>query len=211
MSEEMQIRGSTQIMPGTLNTGIKKEVRAASIANIDLVTGGLLTVDGIVLVAGDRILVKNQTDPIENGIYLVAVGAWLRAEDASELDQVFSGEVVFVAVGTLNGKTGWINATIGAITPATTAQSFERVAVTNALSASNMVTRETPAGAVNGVNLVFTLAFTPIVGTEHVYKNGILLEPGALNDYTISGGTITFNKAPKDGIKPDRIRVSYLK
>lgn len=70
------------------------------------------------------------------------------------------------------------------------------------------ITRETPTGAVNGVNTTFTLANTPVVGSEEVFLNGILQEPGAGNDYTISGATITYLAAP---LTNDRLRVSYMK
>jgi hypothetical protein len=76
------------------------------------------------------------------------------------------------------------------------------------LGTSNFVTRETPSGSVNGSNVTFTLANTPTAGTEMVFLNGILQEPGAGNDYTISGGTITYLIAPLTG---DKIRVSYMK
>ncbi len=67
-------------------------------------------------------------------------------------------------------------------------------------------TRETPTGAVNGSNTSYTLATTPTAGSEEVYLNGLLQEPGAGNDYTISGGTITYLAAPISG---DKIRVNY--
>jgi hypothetical protein len=70
----------------------------------------------------------------------------------------------------------------------------------------DFATREAPTGAINGVNTTFTLANTPTAGSEEVYLNGILQEPGAGNDYTISGATITYLTAPLTG---DRLRVSY--
>ncbi len=73
-------------------------------------------------------------------------------------------------------------------------------------STVNFVDKETPSGAINNVNTVFTFAFTPIAGTEHIYRNGILQDVGAGNDYTISGATITFTTAPTTG---DKIRGSY--
>ena len=76
------------------------------------------------------------------------------------------------------------------------------------LTAANIVTRETPTGTVNGSNTIFTLAATPTAGTEEVFLNGILQEPGAGNDYTISGATITYLAAPLTG---DRLRVNYRK
>lgn len=80
--------------------------------------------------------------------------------------------------------------------------------VSNVLKATNYITRETPSGAVNGTNDEYTLAHTPVVGSESVFLNGLLQEPGAGNDYTISGATITFADAPVSG---DRVRVSYIK
>lgn len=74
---------------------------------------------------------------------------------------------------------------------------------------AGFVDRETPAGLVDGVNATYTLAGTPIVGSEHVYHNGLLMEPGTGNDYTISGATITWQTpVPLTG---DKIRVSYRK
>jgi hypothetical protein len=47
-----------------------------------------------------------------------------------------------------------------------------------------------------------------VAGSEEVFLNGILQEPGAGNDYTISGATITYLAAP---LTNDRLRVSYMK
>ncbi len=60
------------------------------------------------------------------------------------------------------------------------------------------VTREVPSGTINSSNTVFTLAFTPTVGSEEVFLNGILQNAGG-NDYSISGATITFTNAPLTG------------
>jgi hypothetical protein len=51
---------------------------AASTGNIDLVTGGLLVVDGIQTAAGDLVFLKDQTDPVENGFWEVQTGQWNR-------------------------------------------------------------------------------------------------------------------------------------
>lgn len=72
---------------------------------------------------------------------------------------------------------------------------------------SRVIKRETPTGSVNGVNTTFTLANTPIAGTEEVFLNGLLQDAGAGNDYTISGGTITMLSAPLTG---DKLRVNYI-
>lgn len=74
-------------------------VRVATTANVDLVTGGLLTIDTIVTAVGDRVLVKSQTDATQNGIYIVASGAWTRALDANESRVFTPGKVVSVSEG----------------------------------------------------------------------------------------------------------------
>ena len=96
----------------------KAAVVAASTANIDLATGGLLTIDGIALSADDRVLVKDQTDPIENGIYLAKSGAWVRSEDfnGDPQGEVSGGNTTFVNSGTVSANSVYIVTGSGAIT-----------------------------------------------------------------------------------------------
>jgi len=92
----------------------KESVVVASTENIDLATGGLLTIDGVTLKAGDRVLVKNQTTLADNGIYDVVDGAWTRSTDADNNpgSEVSNGMYCFADEGTVNKNTGWIlNAT----------------------------------------------------------------------------------------------------
>ncbi len=78
-----------------------------------------------------------------------------------------------------------------------------------AITVANFVRRETPGGLVNGVNTAYTLAFAPLLNSEHIYVNGVLQEPGAGNDYTITaGGAITFLYVLQTG---DKLMASYLK
>jgi hypothetical protein len=78
------------------------------------------------------------------------------------------------------------------------------------IAVANYVVRETPTGTINGTNATFTLAATPVAGTEQVYVNGIQQNSGAGNDYTISTNTITFlaGAIPQTG---DVVKVTYLK
>jgi len=76
------------------------------------------------------------------------------------------------------------------------------------IAGSNYIIRETPGGLVNGSNVTFTLLNAPNpVGSETLFLNGLLQEPGAGNDYTISGATITMAVAPQS---TDRLRVNYI-
>jgi hypothetical protein len=102
------------------------------------------------------------------------------------------------------------SATFTLIANGTAAGSWDpgSTATPTGLTATNFVTRETPSGTVNGSTTSFTLANTPTAGSESLYLNGLLMEPGAGNDYTISGATITMLSAPLTG---DKLRVSYQK
>lgn len=76
--------------------------------------------------------------------------------------------------------------------------------------ADDAVENEVPAGTINGVNAVFTLAFAPIGNSQHLYKNGIRQRPGAGNDYTISGAVLTLlaGNVPQPG---DSLLCDYRK
>lgn len=81
---------------------IKAPVRVATTgANITL--SGLQTLDGVALAAGDRVLVKDQTDATTNGLYNAATGPWTRTIDAANNSQWAQGTAVFVNGGTVNG------------------------------------------------------------------------------------------------------------
>lgn len=83
----------------------KASVVAGTTANITL--SGAQTIDGVSVVAADRVLVKDQTLSQNNGIYLCAAGAWTRATDMNTWAQV-PGAYVFVETGTTLADTGWV-------------------------------------------------------------------------------------------------------
>jgi hypothetical protein len=80
----------------------KKGVRAATTGNITL--SGTQTIDGESVIAGDRVLVKDQSTTSQNGIYVVAAGAWTRATDFDSLSPIdeINGAWVPVQNGTVN-------------------------------------------------------------------------------------------------------------
>lgn len=89
--------------------GIKAPVKLATTANITL--SGTQTIDGVAAVAGDRVLVKDQSTASENGIWVVASAAWARAEDFDGSYDVEQGTLVTVAQGTANGSKTFIQTT----------------------------------------------------------------------------------------------------
>lgn len=94
-----------------------KDAVVATTTGSNITLSGTPTMDGVSLQVGDRVLVRNQTTLHENGIYVVAAGAWTRPVDMDQADE-FSSAAVFVKQGTLYQDTGWtqINevATVGA-------------------------------------------------------------------------------------------------
>ena len=98
----------------------KPSVRAASTINISSLFG-LMTVDGVELVAGNRVLVKNQDNAEDNGIYnVVDSNPWTRSSDADSSAEVTASFAVFVEEGTTNRDSGWVLTNNGTISIGTT-------------------------------------------------------------------------------------------
>jgi hypothetical protein len=84
----------------------KASCRAASVGNVAPLFG-TMTIDGVALAVGDRVLVKDQTAPQQNGIYIVETGNWLRASDADTWPKLVSA-FTFVESGATNADVGWV-------------------------------------------------------------------------------------------------------
>ncbi|WP_275926436.1 phage tail protein [Pseudomonas sp. 3MA1] len=103
----------------------KQSVRVATTGNIALT--GLQSIDGVVLVVGDRVLVKNQTLAKDNGLYTAATGAWVRTEDTDSSAKVTSALLVSVEQGLALADTRWQLVTDGVIVLGSTALTFQDV------------------------------------------------------------------------------------
>jgi hypothetical protein len=101
---------------------IKAPVRVATTANTFL--NGLQIIDGITTLENDRVLVKNQTNAVLNGIYIATTGKWVRAEDFNGARDVAKGTRVFVTDGTTNANIIYFVTTENPITIGTTALAF---------------------------------------------------------------------------------------
>ena len=187
----------------------KPNARAATTANITISNPGTSSFDGVTLSAGELLLVKNQSSAAENGIYTFnGSGSALTRIPQMDVWAEVPGAFVTVDEGTANADTAWLCTSNAGGTINSTAISWQQIPTSPGLSNSNFVVRETPSGSINGSNTAFTLANTPVSGTEELFLNGQLLEPGAGNDYTISGANITMLTAPLTG---EVLRVNYRK
>lgn len=207
----------TKLDTRQLKINARDSVRLALDSNeADLAAAAPDTVDGVTVVAGDRILVAGQTTASQNGIYVVDTvgtgvnGVWSRAIDMDEDAEVRFGDTVHVIAGTSYTRTWWSQSEADPLVVGIDDQVWARNTDTG-ITAAQFIWNETPSGAINGTNTTFTLANTPITGKVGVYLNGQRLVEGASEDYTISGGTITLadppNAAPGN---PDVIKVDYL-
>lgn len=104
----------------------KQSVRVAATGNI--VLSGAQQIDGVAVVAGQRVLVAGQTAAKDNGIYVAANGDWVRSVDSNTSAKVTPGLNVMVEEGTANGDSLWHLVTNGPISLGTTALSFEMLA-----------------------------------------------------------------------------------
>lgn len=101
---------------------VKQSVRVATTAPINIATDlqNGDSIDGVTLVTGDRVLVKNQSTSSENGIYVtVAAGAASRSSDANgtaDTGEIKPGTFTFVEEGTVNSDKGFVVSTNGTIT-----------------------------------------------------------------------------------------------
>ena len=125
---------------------VKQSVRVATTAAInlssDLEAGDV--VDGVTLVAGDRVLVKNQGTASENGIYVAvasSAGAASRATDADSNTEVTAGMFTFVEEGTVNADSGFVLTTDGPITLGSTSLVFVQFSGAGQITAGDGLTK----------------------------------------------------------------------
>ncbi len=199
---------------------VKASVVAATTANITL--SGTQTIDGIAVVAGDRVLVKNQSTASANGIYVVAAGAWTRSTDADTWAKLVSA-FVFVEKGTVGADTGWVSTVDAGGTLGSTAVTFSQFSGAGTYTAGTGLTltgtqfsitntavtagsygsaSNTLVATVNAQGQLTALSATAIaISNTQVSGLGTMSTQNA-NSVAITGGSIT-NLTTFDGITID--------
>jgi hypothetical protein len=176
---------------------VKNSVRVIAKSNITL--SGTQTIDGVALIADDRVLVAGQTTASQNGIYDVKAGAWVRSADAdnSPAGEVTSGLFTFVEEGTTWANSGFILVTANPITLGTTALAFTQFSAAGQTIAGDGLTKSGDAinvvGATNGgikvngdsIELESTLA-----GNGLTYTSGVLAIVGTTDRITVNANDI---------------------
>lgn len=152
----------------------KDSVRVATTANITL--SGTQTIDGIGVIASDRVLVKNQTTGADNGVYVVAAGAWTRATDFDTSPEVTAGATIPVEDGTANGDSVWFLATNNPITLATTALTFSKLGPSSAGGLAKF-SQSVGDGAALSFAVTHNLGTLDVHISVHRISDGLQVEP----------------------------------
>jgi hypothetical protein len=117
---------------------VKGSVRAATTASITL--SGTQTIDGVAVIAGDRVLVKDQSTASANGVYVAAASGWSRSTDMDTWAEL-PGAFVFVEEGTVNDNSGWVCTVAGGGTLGSTAITFEQFSGAGQITAGAGMTK----------------------------------------------------------------------
>ena len=149
---------------------------------------GTIIVDGVALSQGDRVLIKNQTDAKQNGIYILTGTTFTRAIDFDQSSETIQGAYTFVLSGNTWQYTSWILSTPNPITINVTPLTFSLFAqVTDILAGTG-------------------IAITKYYGQDTVSVNGSVLAgnsilwTGNTFNVNINGGTLAIALNSKLGI-----------
>jgi hypothetical protein len=168
----------------------KASVRVATTAAITLATGleNGDTLDGVTLATGDRVLVKNQTDATENGLYVVAAsGAPARSSDADTAAEITASFAVFVEEGTVNADSGWTLTNNGTITVGTSELSFTQFTGLGQITAGDGLTKTANTlNVVGGDGITVNADSVVIDRTVVVTKYAASIGDGTNTSYTVT-------------------------
>lgn len=174
---------------------VKASCRVATTANITL--SGTQTIDGVSVIAGNRVLVKNQTNASQNGIWVVGASTWSRSTDADTDAEVTSGMFTFIEEGTVNGDSGWVLTTDNPIVVGTTNLTFTQFSGAGQIEAGDGLTKTgNTINAVGTSNRISVTADAIDISSSYVGQSSITtlgtITTGTWNGTTIgvaNGGT----------------------
>jgi hypothetical protein len=173
MPTEQAVKGYVDGL--ALNLGKRARVRSATTANITIATAlnNGDTLDGVTLATGDLVLVKDQSAPAENGVYVVGVSP----ARSSEFDSYneYPGSLISVAEGTANADTLWLCTSNEGGTLGTTAIAFSRLVIAGELlAANNLSDVANAATAFGNIKQAASLTATGVaeIATAAEYRTG---------------------------------------
>ena len=203
---------------------VKKSVRVATTADLAATynnsngtltanANGAISVDGVTLSTNDRVLVKDQTDAVENGFYLVtntggasAAFVLTRTPDANDADELTGGAFTFVEQGSTNADNGYVATHNGTPTIGTDDITFDQFSGAGQIDAGNGLTKSgNTIDAVGTANRITVTADAIDIASTYVGQSSIttlgtigtgvwqgdsIANAYIDEDLTINGGTI---------------------
>ena len=166
----------------TVAQGLDAKASCVAATTADITLSGTQTIDGISVIAGNRVLVKNQTLSQNNGIYLCASGAWTRTTDADTWDELTSA-FTFIETGTVNADTGYVCTANAGGTLGTTALPWSQFSGAGSYTASTGLT-------LTGTVFSLTAPVTVALGGTNATTAGIA-SFNNITGYTAAGATGT--------------------
>lgn len=172
----------------------KQSARVVAVANVATASAGLAVIDGVTLVAGDRVLLTAQTTTTENGVWIAAVGAWTRAADMASGLSV-QGLAINVFAGTAYAGTDWFQTNTVAVTIGTTGLTLVRsgpvggTGITTTANTFSVAYGLTASTALQGNNTLATISANGNAGSVAMNSQKItgLLNGSAAQDAAAFG------------------------
>ncbi|MBI5305528.1 MAG: hypothetical protein HY868_25590 [Chloroflexi bacterium] len=118
----------------------KLSVLAVATSNVASLSG-TTTIDGVALVASNRVLLTAQTTVSQNGIWVVQSGAWTRPTDFDSTADVHEGAFVFVEEGTSYEASGWVLSELAGTFPSNTTMTWAQFSGAGQIVAGNGLTK----------------------------------------------------------------------
>ena len=176
----------------------KPSVKVATLTNIVLSSSQII--DGITLLTNDRVLVKNQTNLTENGIYTVAAGVWSRSLDMDATTPIneLNSAAVFVEQGSTQADTGWTQ-----INQVSTLGS-DPIAFTQFNGAAGITTGVGLAKSGNTLSVLLGAGITELptgdVGVDVLTSGGLFLTIDGTTSSTLTDAQLSLTKVGTAGI-----------
>jgi hypothetical protein len=173
----------------------KQSVKAATTAPITL--SGVQTIDGVALSVGNRVLVKDQANNTQNGIYIVASGAWSRSTDMDEPSELTAGLFFFVEDGTANGDAGFVKTSDSVGTVGTDPITFVQFSGAGQIIAGDGLSKtgnqlDVVVAANGGIEISSDALQlkSSVAGNGLTYNSGVVAVVGTANRISVSADAI---------------------
>lgn len=150
-----------------------------------LTLSGTQIVDGVSLSVGARVLVKDQGNPAENGIYIVSASTWSRSTDADSATE-FDGLAIFVRQGSTHANTAWIQTAIITTFPGDPVTFSQFAAAGGATAGNGIAITGSTISVKNGNGLTFNGGASLALNVTAAFSLGALLD---LSSTGVSSGT----------------------